>query len=240
MYMSFFLRLATILVFTLITTQVVLAASQIDRSTYGTIYHDVISNDFQLKGGVGDPAVGRATSANYIYDHGLVMEFPMMTITIDPLVDFGEILVDIPSFVSSTVSVNMPGSLSGYNLSVKREDANSTLDMVTNPANDFPDYASWNNSGSGNATTTPGNTLSFRVKQAGTTSHYDSAWWGSSDIIGSAKYSGFPTISTQIMSCSTCNWGTTATVIDYRASAPLDQKSGSYDGMITITVLANI
>lgn len=240
MCMSFFLRLATILVFTLITTQVVLAASQIDRSTYGTIYHDVTSSDFQLKGGVGDPAVGRSTSSNYIYDHGLVMEFPMMTITIDPTVNFDEILPDIPTFVSSAVHVSMPGSLSGYNLSVKREDTNSTLDMTTNPANDFPDYASWNPIGSGNATTTPGNNLSFRVKQAGTTSYYDAAWWGIDDNIGNARYGGFPAVSAQFMNCPTCNWGTTVTVLEYRASAPLDQKSGSYDGVITITALANI
>lgn len=234
------LRLIIILVCCLFIFQVVLAQSEIDRQTYGTIYHDVLSDDFQLKGGVGDPAVGRATSANFIYDHGLVMEFPMMTITIDPTVNFGEILPNIPTFVSSAVYVTMPGSLTGYNLSVKRGDVTSTLDMISDSNNNFPDYLIWNSSGSGNATNTPGNNLSFRIKQTGTTSNYDSAWWGSDDAIGNAKYGGFPIISSQIMNCPNCNWGTTATVVDYRASAPLDQKSGSYDGIITITALANI
>ncbi|HRY36623.1 MAG TPA: hypothetical protein P5230_01930 [Candidatus Magasanikbacteria bacterium] len=236
----FSLKLAIIIFCTLFFTQVVLAASEIDRQTYGTVYHDVTSTQFQIKGGVGDPAVGRSTSSNYIYDHGLVMEFPVMTITIDPTVNFGEILPDIPTFVSSSVYVTMPGSFSGYNLSVKREDPTSTLDMITNQVNDFPDYTSWNPSGSGNATTTPGNNLSFRVKQTGTTSNFNSAWWGSDDTILNAKYGGFPAINSQFMQCLTCNWGTTVTVIDYRASAPLDQKSGSYDGVITITALANI
>lgn len=238
--MSFSLRLATILVFTLLTTKVVLAASQIDRSTYGTIYHDATSTDFQLKGGAGDPAVGRATSTNYIYDHGLVMEFPMMVITVEPTVNFGEILPNIPTFASSAVYVTMPGSLSGYNLSVKREDVSSTVDLTVDSSVDFPDYVSWNPSGSGNATNTPGNNLSFRVKQSGTTSNYNNAWWGSDDTLLNAKYGGFPTVNSQFMNCPTCNWGTTVTVVDYRASAPIDQKSGSYNGVITITALANI
>lgn len=238
--MSFSLRLATILVFTLLTTKVVLAASQIDRSTYGTIYHDATSTDFQIKGGVGDPAVGRSTSTNFIFDHGLVMAFPAMTLTIDPNVDFGVILPNIASFVSSSVYVDMPGSMTGYNLLVKRDDINSTLDMTTDAVTDFPDYTSWNPSGSGNANTAPGNNLSFRVKQTGTTSNFNSTWWGTDDTLPNAKYGGFPTVNSQFMNCPTCNWGTSVTVIDYRASAPIDQKSGSYNGTITITVLANI
>lgn len=240
MFMSFSLKLAIILVFCLFVAQVVLAQSEIDRQTYGTVYHDITSTQFQLKGGAGDPAVGRATSTNYIYDHGLVIEFPMMTITVDPTVNFGVILPEIATITSSAVYVDMPGSTSGYNLSVKREDSNSTLDLTTEAVTDFPDYTDWNNSGSGNATTTPGNNLSFRVKQTGTTSNYSSTWWGSDDTLVNAKYGGFPAVNTQFMSCPTCNWGTTATVIDYRASAPINQKSGSYDGMITITALANI
>jgi len=238
--LKIWLKLVIIFVFTLFTTQVVLAQSQIDRSTYGTIYHDVTSTDFQLKGGVGDPAVGRSVSAHYIYDHGLTMEFPIMTLTVDPTVNFGVILPNIASFVSSAVYVDMPGSFNGYNLSVKRDDSTSTLDMITEATTDFPDYTDWNPSGSGNATTTPGNNLSFRVKQTGTTANYDSSWWGSDDILGNAKYGGFPVINSQFMNCPTCNWGTTVTVIDYRASAPLTQKSGSYNGTITITALANI
>ncbi len=238
--MSFLLRLAIFLTCSLFLVQTVLAQSQIDRQTYGTIYHDATSSDFQLKGGAGDPAVGRATSTNYIYDHGLVMEFPMMMITVEPTVNFGEILPNIPTFASSAVYVTMPGSLSGYNLSVKREDINSTVDLTIDSSVDFPDYTPWNPSGSGNATTTPGNNLSFRVKQSGTTSNYSNTWWGSDDTLLNAKYSGFPTINSQFMNCPACNWGTTVTVIDYRASAPVSQKSGSYNGVITITALANI
>ncbi|MCX6781705.1 MAG: hypothetical protein NTW66_01085 [Candidatus Magasanikbacteria bacterium] len=212
-----------------------------DRSTYNATYHDATSTGFQLKGGAGDPAVGRSTSTNYILDNGLVIEFGVMTITVATSVNFGVLTPLIPSQVTSSVVVDMVGALNGYNITIKRDSATSTMDQNAGspPDNPFPDATDWNSSGSGNGATTPGNNLSFRVMQAGTNSNYDSTWWGASDASGTAKYAGFPVSMQQIMNCSTCNFGSTDTIIGYRASPPVTQQSGDYSGTITITALVN-
>ncbi len=142
---------------------------------------------------------------------------------------------------TTSASVTVSGAVSGYYLSVKRDDVDTALDLTTNATINFPDYTSWDPTGNGNATTTPGSTFSFRAMQIGTDSNYSSTWWGVDDTTN-AKYAGFSTISQQIMNCNTggaCNSGTTATVIKYRADSPTFQTVGSYDGNITITALAN-
>jgi hypothetical protein len=111
--------------------------------------------------------------------------------------------------------------------------------------NTFPDYTAWDptaNGGNGNATTTPGSTFSFRVNYTGTTSNYNSTWWGTNDNDGTAKYGGMPVSSQQIMTCnsSSCQNGTTDTIIKYRADAPASQPIGDYSGSITITALPNL
>lgn len=217
----------------------VFAADTTDRTSYGTVYSDNTSTNYSVKGGVGDPIVGRSKSSNYIIDHGLTMDLDVMTITIPTSVNFGVITPGVPSVVSSTVAVHMAGALDGYFLQVQRDDATSTLDLTTDDNYDFPDAAAWNPAGSGNAATSTGDDFSFRIMQSGTTSNYDSAWWGANDSIGIAKYAGFPAVSQQIMVCPTCNFGTTTSTIGYRAIAPILQKSGVYDGSITYTVLAH-
>jgi len=212
-----------------------------DREVYNATYHDATSTGFEIKGGVGDPAVGRSLSSNFILDHGLVIEFGMMTLTVATSVEFGVIVPLIPSFAFATATVDMVGANNGYNLSVKREDATSTLNINGSSPPDivFPDEIDWNSTGSGNATSTPGHNLSFRVWQNGTDSNYDATWWGANDASGTAKYAGFPQVMQQFMNCTTCNFGLTDTVIGYRVSAPVSQMTGIYSGMITITALVN-
>jgi hypothetical protein len=111
--------------------------------------------------------------------------------------------------------------------------------MTTNRSVSFPDATVWNPSGSGNAVTSTGQNLSFRVMQSSTTANYNATWWGTSDINGQAKYAGFPIASQQFMVCPTCNFGMSTTTISYRATAPIFQRNGTYDGTITITALAN-
>jgi hypothetical protein len=216
-------------------------ANTADREVYNSTYHDATSTGFEIKGAAGDPAVGRSVSSNYILDHGLVIEFGMMTLTVATSVNFGVIVPLIPSFAFSTATVDMVGAYNGYNLSVNREDATSTLNIngTSSPDVSFPDESDWNPTGSGNATSSPGNNLSFRVWQDGTTSNYDSTWWGASDASGTAKYAGFPPVMQQFMNCSSCNFGLTDTIINYRASAPVSQMTGLYNGEITITALVN-
>ncbi len=216
-------------------------ANTADREVYNSTYHDATSSGFEIKGGVGDPAVGRSASSNFILDHGLVIEFGMMTLTIATSVDFGIIVPLVPSFAFSTATVDMVGAYNGYNLSVNREDTTSTLNMNGSSSPDvaFPDEIDWNPTGSGNATSSPGDNLSFRVWQTGSDSYYDSAWWGASDTSGTAKYAGFPLLMQQFMNCASCNFGLSNTVIGYRVSAPVSQMTGVYSGMITITALVN-
>ena len=71
--MKFVRIIIVIAFFSLIFTAVVFAATE-DRRSHNAAYHDATSTNFELKGGVGDPAVGRSTSSNYIIDHGLVIE----------------------------------------------------------------------------------------------------------------------------------------------------------------------
>jgi len=233
----FFLVAGIIFLFTVS----IVYADNADREVYNSTYHDATSTGFEIKGGVGDPAVGRSASSNFILDHGLVIEFGMMTLTMATSVDFGIIVPLVPSFAFSTATVDMVGAYNGYNLSVNREDATSTLNLngTSTPDVIFPDETEWNPTGSGNATSSPDNNLSFRVWQDGTTSNYDSTWWGASDASGTAKYAGFPSIMQQFMNCSSCNFGSTDTIIGYRVSAPVSQMTGVYLGMITITALVN-
>jgi len=212
-----------------------------DRRTYNATYHDVTSTNFELKGGAGDPAVGHSTSTNFVLDHGLVIQFGQMTITIATSVNFGVLIPLVPVRVSSTVGVDMVGATNGYNITIKRDNPTSTIDFdgLSSPELPFPDATSWNPAGSGNAVTAPGNNLSFRVMQLGTTSNYDSTWWGANDASGTAKFTGFPLSMQQIMNCPTCNFGLTNTVIDYRASPPVSQQNGDYYGSVTITALVN-
>jgi|GEM_PF-965818 len=170
-----------------------------------------------------------------------------LTLTITPTtVNLGTLAPQIPVTATSSATVVISGYNNGYNLSIKRDNATSTLYLSTNPATTFPDYSpSWNpaaNGGNGNATTTPGAVFSFRVMSSGTTSNYNSNWWGANDSVGTAKYAGMPASSANIVVCTStaCQNGTTTSILQYRADAPVSQPIGNYTGTITITVLGNI
>lgn len=138
--------------------------------------------------------------------------------------------------IIATTSCNVTtNSSAGWQLSVKRDDANSTLDLDSNPSTDFPDAIAWNGS---NSTSTPGANLSFRVYQTGTTPSglYNSTWWGTNDA--SSKWAGFPSVSQSIASINTYQSGQQTVVYGFRIDAPTDQPSGAYSGTITLTALA--
>lgn len=138
----------------------------------------------------------------------------------------------ITATTSCQVTTN---SGSGWQLSVKRDDATSTLDLDSDPNVDFPDATAWNGS---NSTDTPGANLSFRVYQTGTTPSglYNSSWWGTSDA--SPKWAGFPPTAQSIASINTYQSGQQTVVYGFRIDAPSDQRSGAYSGSITLTALA--
>jgi len=138
----------------------------------------------------------------------------------------------ITATTSCTVETN---SSSGWQLSVKRDDATSTLDLDTDPSIDFPDATAWNGS---NSTDSPGANLSFRVYQTDTTPSglYNSTYWGTSDA--SPKWAGFPPTSQMIASIDNYQSGTQTVVYGFRIDAPSSQASGAYSGSITLTALA--
>ena len=170
-----------------------------------------------------------------------------LTLTITPTtVNLGTLVPQIPTTATTTATVVINGYSNGYHLDIKRDSTTSTLHLSSDPSITFPDYSpSWNpaaNSGNGNATTTPGAVFSFRVMSSGTTSNYNSNWWGANDSVGTAKYAGMPASSANIVVCTStaCQNGTTTSIIQYRADAPISQPVGNYTGTVTITVLGNI
>lgn len=123
----------------------------------------------------------------------------------------------------------------GWTLSIKRDDADSTMDLTTEATTNFPDATAWNGS---NSSGTPGANLSFRVYQTGTDAGlYSSTWWGTND--SSPLYAGFPTANQSIATIATYSGSNQNVVYGLRADAPATQKTGSYDGAITLTALAN-
>jgi len=123
----------------------------------------------------------------------------------------------------------------GWTLSIKRDDADSTMDLTTDAANNFPDATAWNG---GNSSGTPGANLSFRVYQTGTDAGlYSTTWWGTNDA--SPLYAGFPTANQSIATIATYSSSNQTVIYGLRADAPATQKTGSYDGAITLTALAN-
>lgn len=170
-----------------------------------------------------------------------------LTLTITPTtVNLGTLAPQIPITATTTATVGIVGYSNGYHLDIKRDSATSTLYLLGNPSITFPDYSpSWDptaNSGNGNATITPGSVFAFRLMSSGTTSNYNANWWGVNDNAGTAKYGGMPISSTNIVVCtsSVCQNGTTTSIIQYRADAPISQPVGNYTGTVTITVLGNI
>ncbi|MGC9610982.1 MAG: hypothetical protein ABSE68_02065 [Minisyncoccia bacterium] len=144
---------------------------------------------------------------------------------------------------TSTATVTITGGINGYSLKIQRNSATSTLASSTLT---FPDFTSWNlsstscASGQGNGTTAPGQTFSFRVQSASTTSSYCTFWWGNNDVSGTAIFAGVPVSTQTIVNATSSNNGTTATYILYRADAPNSQKATSYTGTVTITAITNL
>lgn len=137
-------------------------------------------------------------------------------------------------FATSSIGVTISGGTNGYTLKINRNNTTSTLASSTIA---FPDATVWN--GAGNGSTAPGANFAFRVQQTGTTSNYNSTWWGANDAIGTALFTGTPTSTQTVMNCTTCNAGSSNTIVRYRADSPASQKATSYTGTITFTALAN-
>jgi len=130
----------------------------------------------------------------------------------------------------------------GWNLQVKRDDGDSTLDLDADGSVNFPDATAWNYS-SPNATTSPevGANLSFRVLNTGTDAAlYNSSWWGTDDTAPNALYAGFPATNQQIATVASYVGATQNVAYGFRADAPGTQQSGQYTGTVTFTAITNL
>lgn len=138
------------------------------------------------------------------------------------------------------------GNNTGFNVTLLRDTAASTMALNTDSAVQIPDKTAWSAPG---ATTTTGNssasstqsqTLQFRVRQSGTdTPNYASVWWGTADTTAAALFAGIPSTAQTVINRSTsAGAGTTAYVL-YNLDVPTTQKTGAYSGSVTYTAVAN-
>ncbi len=146
---------------------------------------------------------------------------------------------------SSILEVRTDNS-SGFNITVLRQDADTTLDLNTDAAVNIPDKTAWapgancSTAGNASASTTEPNTLQFRTRQAGTDSvNFCSAWWGTNDTTANALFAGFPSTAQQIIYRSTSAVASTTSIVLYNLNAPSTQRTGAYSGNITYTAAVN-
>lgn len=150
-------------------------------------------------------------------------------------VNLGSLTPGTPVTGSSTCTATT-NSASGYNLKVKKDNAGTT--MNDGGGHDISDKTAWNSS-SPNGAIYSGTGLAFRVKTTGTTSNYNSTWWGSDDTDSNAKFAGFPSSYDTIMNYSSYSGTSTDTIVGYKLDVPTTQPSGSYSGTITFQANTN-
>jgi hypothetical protein len=127
----------------------------------------------------------------------------------------------------------------GYNLAVERDDATTTMDLISDGATNITDKTAWDYSVPNGALWT-GTGLGFRVMQTGTTAGlYSSTFWGTSDAIGDALYAGFPASYEVIAETSSYSGTATDVEVEARLDVAGTQPGGAYDGTITFQATTN-
>lgn len=152
----------------------------------------------------------------------------------DP-VNIGSLTPGTPVFNSTTCTADT-NAISGYDLQVKRDDADTTMDLTTDATANITDKTAWDptaGAGAGNAATWAGTGLGFGVYAS--TATKSTTWWGTGtacdDVLN--KYAGFPTAYATIMDHDTYSGSATTTSVCYKVDTAATQRSGSYDGTIT-------
>lgn len=155
-------------------------------------------------------------------------------------------------FATSTLSVDTNNS-TGWNVTVARDDADTTMDLDTDATANIIDQTAWS---PGVATTTAGNAvriasldssgdvLAMRVMTAsGTPSFISTAWWGTTDAyIDSATvlWAGFNSTAKKIGDSSVSSGGSAKlNTVLYYLDVSSTQKTGAYSGGITYTATMN-
>lgn len=139
--------------------------------------------------------------------------------------------------VTAQVTTN---AQAGFDMSVRRDDADTTMDHTSDAASNITDKTVWDptaSAGAGNAAVWSGTGLGFRVNQTNTTAAgYSTAWWGTNDLTANAKFAGLPTAFAQVYDGSTYAATQQNVRMDLQLDVPSTQKSGAYDGTFTIRV----
>ena len=128
-----------------------------------------------------------------------------------------------------TATTNANG---GYNLAVKRDDADTTMDKTSDASINITDKTAWN-------ATTPtsavwsGTGLGFSVYAS--TATKNNTWWGTGTTCDDALnlYAGFPAAYEDVMRHTSYSATSTVTSICYKLDVPTTQRSGTYDGTVT-------
>ena len=149
-------------------------------------------------------------------------------------VNLGTLTPGTPVSASSicTTTTNANG---GYDVAVKRDDADTTMDHSTDATSNITDKTAWNRT-TPNAVAYSSTGLGFSVFAS--TATKNTTWWGTGIACHDASnlYAGFPTAYTNIMEHASYSSGSTTTSICYRVDVPSTQKSGVYNGSITYQV----
>lgn len=160
-----------------------------------------------------------------------------------------------PIFATTTLSVDTNNS-TGWNVTLSRDDANTTMDLDTDATVNITDQTDWI---PGSATTTAGNAvrissfinsqkvLAFRTMTAsGTVSFISTSWWGTTDAYtdsASTLWAGIAssTASNLKIGNSSISSGGSAKLntVLYYLDVPSTQKTGAYSGGITFTATMN-
>ncbi len=162
-----------------------------------------------------------------------------LSVSIDSnTVNMGNLQAGTPVEGTSVVTVTT-NNAQGYKILVNRDNSDYTLKSGVNYITDKTVWDSSANEGQGNGSTWSGTGIGFRVKYTGTTSNYNSGWWGSNDSASQGKFAGFPSSSSQIMNKETYSVTSTQTTVGYKCDVPTIQSTGSYAGGITYSIIAN-
>jgi len=149
-------------------------------------------------------------------------------------VNLGTLTPGTPVSASSvcTTTTNANG---GYDVAVKRDDADTTMDHSTDATTNITDKTAWNRT-TPNAAAYATTGLAFSVFAS--TATKNTTWWGTGLTCHDADnlYAGFPTTYTNVMEHASYSSGSTTTSICYRVDVPATQKSGSYTGSVTYQV----
>ncbi len=145
-------------------------------------------------------------------------------------VNFGTLTPGTPVTGSTTVTVTTNAN-GGYDLKVKRDDADTTMDHTSLPSFNITDKTAWD--GSSSSATWSGTGLGFSVYSS--TATKNTTWWGSGSACDDSnnKYAGFPSSYVTIMDHDSYSASSTTTSVCYKVDVPSTQRSGVYDGTIT-------